>query len=217
MASSTAHNVGVTLSNDYFALGLTHLAVRRMQRSLITKKRKKAGTNPTTEECSSVYTIDVSSRSTAAARRVYDVLTDGASWPVWAPIDSFALEGDDGVGPRTASGAPRGPQGVGAVRMFRIGRYALHEQIVALSPDRRLDYVMLGGLLRDYRASVELTPDPSGGTHIRWQASFQPRVPGTGWLFHRVTRRYLGRMVHGLAAYAAAREADAPTTQAPDD
>ena len=136
--------------------------------------------------------IRVSATTPASPETVYALLRDGASWPEWSPLGSFELErpaGDE-------------PEGVGAIRIFRTGRVTSREQIVALVPERRFSYVLLSGLaIRNYRADVDLEP-AVGGTRIQWHSSFDPKVPGTGWLCRHQLRRFIKRLVDGLARRA---------------
>jgi hypothetical protein len=137
--------------------------------------------------------IEVTKRSAAAPEEVFALLVDGNTWPSWSPIESFELEraGDPAL------------EGVGAIRVFRRGRTTGRDQIVEIVPGRRFGYVSLSGLpVRDYRAHVDLEPD-GDGTTIRWQASFAPKVAGTGWLLERGLRRFLGECAAGVAAHAA--------------
>ncbi len=137
--------------------------------------------------------IDVTKHSAAGLHAVFALLADGTTWPRWSPIESFELE---------RPGDPP-PEGVGAVRVFRRGRTVGRDEIVEVVPDRRLDYVSLSGLqVRDYRAHVTLEPH-GDGTAIRWQASFLPKVPGTGWILERGLRRFLCECAAGVAAHAA--------------
>jgi polyketide cyclase/dehydrase/lipid transport protein len=137
--------------------------------------------------------IDVGARTGASAESVFGLLTDGATWPTWSPIESFELE---------RPGDPP-PEGVGAIRIFRKGRTTGRDQIVELVPDRRLAYVSLSGPpVRDYRAEIELEP-VADGTTIRWRAAFTPKVFGTGWLLERGLRRFLEQCARGLAEHSA--------------
>ena len=80
------------------------------------------------------------------------------------------------------------------------------DEIVELEPGRRLGYVSISGLaITDYRATVDLadTDDGTGGTVIRWRASFFPKIPGTGGLMQRGIRRFLQQCADGLAGKAA--------------
>lgn len=138
-------------------------------------------------------TINVTAHSPADAASLYKLLTDGASWPTWSPIDSFRLE---------KAGACA-PEGVSAIRVFRTGLVTSREEITELVPGRRLGYRLLSGLpLRGYRATVELTPAPAG-TDIRWHSSFTARLPGTGLLYQLFLSRFIQRCADGLAAHAA--------------
>jgi hypothetical protein len=155
--------------------------------------------------------IDVTVESAADAATIYALLRSGATWPTWSPITSFELE----------SPADDEPEGLGAIRLFRtkqvIGETQSHERIVELVPDRRFSYALLAGLpLRNYRADVDLTPLPGGGTRIRWHSSFTPGRPGTGWLYRAVLAAFIGRCARGLAVYAV-RSAGAGTRTAPPE
>jgi hypothetical protein len=137
--------------------------------------------------------IEVTKHSTASPEAVFALLVDGNTWPSWSPIESFELE---------RAGDPP-PEGVGAIRVFRRGKTIGRDQIVEIVPARRFGYVSLSGLpVRDYRAHIDLDPE-GAGTTIRWQASFAPKVPGTGWLLERGLRRFLCECTAGVAAYAA--------------
>ena len=137
--------------------------------------------------------IEVTRHSSATPAALFALLVDGETWPRWSPIEAFDLE---------RTGDPR-PEGVGAIRVFRRGRTTGRDQIVEVVPDRRLGYRSLSGLpVRDYRAKVDLEPD-GDGTTIRWEASFVPKLPGTGRLLERGLRRFLCECAAGLAAHAA--------------
>ena len=137
--------------------------------------------------------IEVTQHSAAAPAAVFALLIDGETWPHWSPIEAFELE---------RTGDPP-PEGVGAIRVLRRGRTTGRDEIVEVVPDRRLSYRSLSGLpVRDYRAHVDLEPD-GDGTTIRWQASFAPKVPGTGWLLERGLRRFLNQCAQGLAERSA--------------
>ena len=136
--------------------------------------------------------VEGRAQTTASPEAVYLLLRDGASWPSWSPIDSFELErpGDDE------------PEGVGAIRVFRTGRYTMREQIVELVPQRRFSYALLSGLaLRDYRADVDLEP-AAAGTAIRWHSSFAAKAPGTGWLYRRQLAKLMEQFAQGLADHS---------------
>lgn len=142
------------------------------------------------------YRIDISGRTSADPATVYALLRDGSTWPEWSTIDSFELE-REGVGE---------PEGVGAVRIFRSGRISGRDEILGFEQDRFFRYAHVKGLpVKDYRGEVELRPADGGGTAVHWRVSFLPKVPGTGWLLHRVLTRFIGRTVRGLVEHSAAK------------
>ncbi len=142
--------------------------------------------------------IDVRAHAAAPPSVVFALLADGASWPSWSPIEAFELE-------RPGDPAPEGP---GAIRRFTRGRTLGRDELLEVTPDRRLRYASLSGLpVRDYTASVELTPAAGGGTGIRWRASFEAQRPGTGWVLEKGIARFLGQCASGLAERAGSRSA----------
>ncbi len=137
--------------------------------------------------------IEATARSTAGPPVLYALLRDGSTWPAWSPIGSFELE----------SPGDGDPEGLGAVRLFRTGTVTSRERVVELVPDRRFSYELLGGLpVRGYRADVDLSPVPGGGTDVRWHSTFRPALPGTGWFWRRFLRRVITQAAEGLAAHA---------------
>ena len=136
--------------------------------------------------------IEHRATTTADPAAVYALLRDGASWPRWSSLESFELErpGQDE------------PEGLGAVRVFRSGRVTGRDTIVELVPNRRLSYTHVSNLpIRNYRADVDLEPT-RGGTAIRWVSSFDPKVPGTGWLLRRGLDGFVAGLANGLAEHA---------------
>ena len=93
--------------------------------------------------------IEHTATTTADPATVYALLRDGATWPVWGPLDSFELErpGEDEA------------EGLGAVRIFRSGRVTGRDTIAELVQDRRFSYTHVSNLpIKNYRADVDLTP-----------------------------------------------------------
>lgn len=89
--------------------------------------------------------------------------------------------------------------GVGCERLVREGRSVYHEKLIAVEPYRCYDYVMLSGApVKNYAGRVEAAAD-GDGTVIRWSSSFDPVIPGTGWLIVLINRRKYGRFIDGLA------------------
>lgn len=139
-------------------------------------------------------TIEATERTAADAAAVYTLLRTGATWPDWSPIDSFELE-------REGAGEP---EGIGAVRILRNGRITGHDEITGFTENRSFRYAHRSALpVRDYRGEIDLTPADGGGTVIHWQVSFQPKIPGTGWLLRRALTTFIGELTSGLARHAA--------------
>ena len=139
--------------------------------------------------------IEHTATTTAAPATVYALLRDGATWPVWGPLESFELErpGEDE------------PEGLGAVRVFRSGRVTGRDTIAELVEDRRFSYTHVSNLpIKNYRADVDLVP-ADGGTQIRWVSAFDPKVPGTGGLLRRGLDGFVSKLADGLAAHASGR------------
>ena len=138
-----------------------------------------------------VVQIGVEAVSDAAPERLFARVAAGDRWAEWAgplvPRSRWLVPGD-----------PEG--GVGAVRALGLGPLGSRERIVEHVPPRRLAYVVDSWApFRDYRAQVDLEP-LAGGTRIRWSATFEPRVPGTGALQARVLRAILAGFARRLAA-----------------
>jgi uncharacterized protein YndB with AHSA1/START domain len=145
------------------------------------------------------HRLEVGARSAAPPEVVFEVLADGARWQEWAgPTVPRSRWEREGVPP---------PGGVGAVRRLGRGPFGASEEILAYDPPRRLSYTVLSGLpVRSYRADVDLDAD-GDGTRIRWRATFEPKVPGTGALLARFLTVTLGSFARRLAAHAATRSA----------
>jgi hypothetical protein len=141
-----------------------------------------------------MHTIHVEADSDASPEAVFDLLAHVETWPSWS---------------RSAEGfrerpAPTGdPDGTGSIRVLKTGRTTSREEILAFDPGHRSSYSLLSGLpLRDYRADVDLTSRPDGGTHITWHSSFTSARPGTAWLYRAILQRFIGQTAKLLAEAA---------------
>jgi len=135
-------------------------------------------------------TISATAHSKADAATVFRVLKDAPNWPRWSMFDAveFNRPGRDE------------PHGVGSIRTFITKISRSMEEVVELVPNRRLAYVLLAGLpFRDYRAVVEIEPEPTG-SRVTWSCSFYPKYVGTGWFWSIVMRRTLRTVSAQLAA-----------------
>jgi hypothetical protein len=139
--------------------------------------------------------IEHTATTTADPATVYALLREGATWPVWGPLDSFELE-------RPGEGEP---EGLGAVRIFRSGRVTGRDTVAELIQDRRFSYTHVSNLpIKNYRADVDLTP-AGDGTAIRWVSAFDPKVPGTRALLRRGLDDFVAQLANGLAEHASSR------------
>jgi uncharacterized protein YndB with AHSA1/START domain len=132
----------------------------------------------------------VEAHSQALPDAVFAVLADARRWSTWAgpvvPTSSWER------------GSPAG--GVGAVRRLGLGPLSSREEIVEFDPPRRLAYVLRSAeRLHHYAATVELRPDPTGGTRVVWSGSTESAVPGVaavvGAGFHRLVAGFARRLV----------------------
>ena len=139
---------------------------------------------------------EVTARSAAPPERVFELISDATTWPLWA--GSLIAHGSwerEGIPP---------PGGVGAIR--KVGRWPQfgREQVVRSDPPGHHAYVLVSGApVRNYRADVYIRRE-GDGTLITWGATFEPLIPGTGRLLAAVYRRMIGGFAHRVAAYAEA-------------
>jgi uncharacterized protein YndB with AHSA1/START domain len=148
------------------------------------------------------FSFEINRTSSAPAATLFRLATDGANWSKWAkPIvvhSSWARQGDSA------------PGGVGAIRKVGMWPVLVQEETVAYEPDRRHAYRLIAPSTpaKDYSGEVIFTPNPNGGTDIRWTGSFIEGVRGTG----PVMRAALGgavRFFSGRLVRAAERESSA--------
>jgi Polyketide cyclase / dehydrase and lipid transport len=83
----------------------------------------------------------------------------------------------------------------------------MREKTIAYEQDRRHVYLQIGPPLpaRDYRAEMLLTPNPTGGTDIRWTGSFTERLRGTGPIMQIFLRGVVGFLAGRLVKAAERR------------
>jgi hypothetical protein len=120
--------------------------------------------------------------TSAPAATLFRIETDGANWSQWAKPLVLQSEWEREDQPP--------PAGLGAIRKLGIWPMLGREEII-YEQDLRHVYALVGGAAswaRDYQGEVTFRQDPSGGTEVRWRASFVPTIPGTGWLVSAARR-----------------------------
>jgi uncharacterized protein YndB with AHSA1/START domain len=140
-------------------------------------------------------TLEARAESAAPPAAVWALLADVTTWSRWSSFDESHLE----------SPGRDDPNGVGAIRRFRMKRRTTREEVVAFEPEVHLGYTLVAGLpVRDYRADVTLAPSANGGTEVRWRSSFHAAVPGTGWAAKVALQRFVQQVATALARAAEA-------------
>jgi uncharacterized protein YndB with AHSA1/START domain len=144
--------------------------------------------------------VEAEGTTRAGPEVVWSLVANANSYAQWGPWN------DGGYRPPAA-----GPSQEGSVQWFRYGqRTTSVEQILEVDPPRHLAYKVVSGLpVRNYRADVTLTPTSSGGTTIRWAASWDKTLMGS------LVRRKLAQLYPDLVAAlaAAADQQVAPSTR----
>ncbi|MDA8275868.1 MAG: SRPBCC family protein [Actinomycetota bacterium] len=144
--------------------------------------------------------VEVVARTTAPVEVVWDLVATAARWTEWSFVTRSVLERE---------GSP-GPDGVGALRRLTVAGRGSREAVVAFEPPHHLGYTIVSGFpVRNHRADVVLEPSDPGegaatgaGTVVRWTATFDPAVPGTGRATALLMRAVLGRLARALTRYA---------------
>ena len=139
----------------------------------------------------------VRAHSAASPAAVYSLLLDGKSWPAWMGVDAVDIESTASTTEETAEVGR-----IGEIRVIRTGRYVNREQIVALVPNHKFSYIILDGMLHDYKGDVALSVMPAGGTDICWRGVFKMSFPLAGWCMQLYLTRFMQRAVEKLARYA---------------
>jgi uncharacterized protein YndB with AHSA1/START domain len=143
----------------------------------------------------SQFSVEAEGATRAGPETVWSLVADANTYPGWGPWN------DGGYRPPAA-----GPSRPGSVQWFRYGRRTTSvEEILEVEEPRRVAYTVVSGLpVRNYRAEVTLTPTPSGGTSIRWTATWDRSILGA--LVRRKLRQVYPEVVAALVTAADARE-----------
>jgi len=148
----------------------------------------------------SQLSVEAEGTTRAGPEVVWSLVANANSYARWGPWN------DGGYRPPAA-----GPSQEGSVQWFRYGRRTTSvEQILEVDEPRHLAYKVVSGLpVKNYRADVTLTPTSSGGTTIRWAASWDKTLMGS--LVQRKLAQLYPEVVAALVA--AADQQVAPSTR----
>lgn len=139
---------------------------------------------------------DVTATTIAPPAVVWRLLLDARTWPQWTPIDELVVERSTNLGP------DNGSTQVGSIRAFRVGEGVTGERVTELVEEQRFSYEdAFIDAMRDYQASIELTPTPTG-TSIHWHGTYTP-APGLESVLPDYLRDFMRQMADGLATHAA--------------
>lgn len=147
--------------------------------------------------------IQATATTTAAPEDLFRHLAVPEAWGAWGKF------------PIPAKQARKGDTttyGVGTVKKI----WPASEQTVAYEPYTHFGYIALAGLpVRRYRSDVHLEAEDQG-TLVRWEATFEPLIPGTGALVGFGLRMMLKAFVKWLPAHVEDCPADCPARRAGD-
>lgn len=125
----------------------------------------------------SSFAYRLTAHSRATPEVLFDLVSDAPSWGRWARVVPSARWED--------------PQltGPGAVRLMGRGRLGMRERVVAEDRPHRHEYAMDATFpARDYRAVVQFSATPTGGTDVVWEATFSA-APGIGHAYQALLSR----------------------------
>ncbi len=135
---------------------------------------------------------------------VWEVLTNHRGYATWGAVKTATLE---------AEGEPD-VNGVGAVRRLSDGPLVVREKVLEFEPKTRFVYTVLSGPpVRDYRATVTLSPMGSSTT-VHWTVAFDTKVPFTGPLMKPVVKRIIASLLQKASVESARRANGAGTDRA---
>ena len=147
----------------------------------------------------SQLSVEAEGTTRAGPEVVWSLVANANRYAQWGPWN------DGGYRPPSA-----GPSQEGSVQWFRYGRRTTSvEQILEVDEPRRVAYTVVSGLpVKHYRAEVTLTPSASGGTSIRWAASWDRTLMAS--LVRRKLLQVYPDIVAALVAAADQQVASSP-------
>jgi uncharacterized membrane protein len=137
------------------------------------------------------HIIEASAHSSASREAVWALLRNIETWQDWGTWSSTTVH-------QPAPGED--PQGVGVVRRLRQAPVTNLERVTELVPNERLSYELVEGLpFENYRATVQLSEAPDGGTDINWRAEFDVTAKVRGNVSRKLLERFYPQIVEKLA------------------
>lgn len=137
-------------------------------------------------------TIEARAHASADPQTVWALLEDVNRYTDWGPWSESSYVDQPAA-------APHGPGAVRRLR-YRKRRAVTIEPVVEVQAGRRLVYDVTSGIpVKNYRATVELTPN-ANGTDIEWRATFDRTFRGR--LIRGTLQRIYGEVVNRLVAAA---------------
>lgn len=125
----------------------------------------------------------------------WEVMTDHELYARWIPRSQVYLE---------TEGSPE-RNGIGAVRVFRIGPVGTYEEITGFEPPNRMTYRVLKVPLpvRNLRSELVLVGSEDGSScDLHWDSWFEPVIPFTGGVLRQVLASSVTKMASGIAEEA---------------
>lgn len=132
--------------------------------------------------------VEAAGATVAAPEIVWSLVSDANTYPRWGPWSA------GGYKPPAD-----GPSRRGSVQWFRYGRRTTSvEEVLQVEEPRRVTYRVVTGLpVKNYQAEVTLTPIASGGTSIRWAATWDKTFLGkvVRWKLRRLYPEIVSALV----------------------
>lgn len=129
-----------------------------------------------------------------APERIYKLLAEAPAWKNWAPLVSYS----ELIGQGTPD-----PLGAGAIRRIGgLGFLRVDEKILEARPPHYQCYTAVRGIpVSRYRGEIHLD-SVDAGTRLVWTGTFEPRIPGSGWLLATLLRLAIGAIASRAIAVA---------------
>jgi polyketide cyclase/dehydrase/lipid transport protein len=133
---------------------------------------------------------------------------------IWALCGDFAKSPGPGVRIYLEARGNPSAQGVGAERTIAIGQVRVRERLIAVDPLRSYTYTILSGSpMKSHFAKAEFIPR-GASTEIRWDVTFIPKIPGTGWIVGMVTKKAVNRYIDEIEKASSCAEENCNRTEA---